>query len=190
MKGPERALVIADFEEERERIDEMLVELTGEDPAPTPPPEAAPAHETPQKEESRTPDAVVHAPALQLSRHRGRIVAWSAGDEEAEPAEQILARLEKVGAAPDHWSPYDRIKLPSGTRAASVSAPVQTSLGWLVSLAATSDDEGLGPSVTWMGLAAALAVRLVAFGRMVPQLEKVGDAAGNRSDFAVRWDRP
>ena len=37
--------------------------------------------------------------------------------------------------------------------------PVQDSLGWLVSLGSTADDETLAPSVTWLGLAAALAVR-------------------------------
>jgi superfamily II DNA or RNA helicase len=160
--GPERPLVLSDFNDEYQRIDDMLAELTGE----------------------------VGIPQLQLSWTRGRIVAWAAGqDADPEPSEDILERLGDAGAATAIWEPHDRLKLPTGARADAVSAPIQTTLGWLVALGASAgEDEELGASVTWMGLAAALAVRLVARGRMVPQLRKVGDAAANRSYFAVRWE--
>jgi superfamily II DNA or RNA helicase len=162
--GPERALVLSDFAAERQRIDDMLAELTGQVAQPG-------------------------TPELQLSWQRGRIVAWSAGQNaDAEATEIVLERLGAAGAATGTWEPHAPVNLPGGTRAPAVSAPVQTTLGWLVSLGASPEEDQFGPSVTWMGLAAALAVRLVTRGRMVPQLQKVGDAPGNRSYFAVRWE--
>jgi hypothetical protein len=128
-------------------------------------------------------------PQLQLSWRSGDIVAWAASRKsEPEDADAVLRRLEAAGAPPDKWELGDPVKLPGGSRAETVSAPVHETLGWLVSLGSTAGENELGPSVTWMGLAAALAVRLVAHGRMVPQLKKVGDAPGNRSYFAVRWE--
>jgi superfamily II DNA or RNA helicase len=191
VRGPERSLVLSDFEEERQRIDDMLVELTGEEPEPPPQrrEDSAPQRQAPPEPVAPPPHPMAGTPQLQLSWHRGRVVAWSANEgAEPEPPEAVLERLGAAGATTDTWEEHGRVKLPTGTRAAAVSAPVQTSLGWLVSLGATAGDDTLGASVTWMGLAAALAVRLVAHGRAVPQLQKVGNAAGNRSHFAVRWE--
>jgi hypothetical protein len=188
LTGPERDLVLSDFEEERGRIDAALTQLTGEAPEParSAGKAAEPAAALP---EPSTPERIVPATAqLQLSWDHGSIVAWT-GEEghDPEPAATVRERLTAAGASGGAWEEHDPVKLPTGGRADAVAAPISSSLGWLVSLAATADDEHLGASATWMGLAAALAVRLVAHGRIVPQLEKVGDAPGNRSYFAVRW---
>jgi hypothetical protein len=128
-------------------------------------------------------------PQLQLSWRHGDIVAWAAGGEHPpDPVEAVRERLAEAGATVSHWEPTDAVSIPGGRTAEALIAPIRQSLGWLVSLGNTADDDQLGTSVTWMGLAAALAVRLVAQGRMVPQLKKVGDAPGNRSFFAVRWE--
>jgi hypothetical protein len=191
--GPERTLVLSDFEDERRRIDAMLAELTGETPPPTAGSDdeahASTSTQEPSEQDAPPRHPFAGTPQLQLSWHRGRVVAWSANeDAEPEPQQAVLERLGAAGATTDAWEAYDRVRLATGPPAAAVSAPVQTSLGWLVSLGATTGDDKLGASVTWMGLAAALAVRLVAHGRAVPQLQKVGDAEGNRSHFAVRWE--
>ena len=116
-------------------------------------------------------------------------MAWAAGGEHPpEPVEAVRQRLEAAGTSPASWEPTDPVSIPGGRSAEALVAPIRQSLGWLVSLGNTADDDQLGASVTWMGVAAALAVRLVAQGRMVPQLRKVGDAPGNRSFFAVRWE--
>ena len=181
--GPERSLVLADFEAERRRIDDLLTELVGEevDDAPADPPsiEVEPEFGIPQ---------------LQLSWARGYVVAWAGGPGlEGEPVERVLERLRKTGAAVSAWGPREPVTLPTGT-APALCAPVQAALGWLVGLRPGTGEDELGPSATWIGLVATLAVRLVAQGRMVPQLEKVDDVAGNgrrggggRATFATRW---
>lgn len=210
--GPERDLVLSDFEAELERIDEDLFDLTGEQPEPpaaaakggrggqgdrggrSPQPDR-PAAKEPTSSAPDEPQEAVPVLAepgvaqLQLTWHDGDVIAWASGyGAEPDPEPLLLERLEAAGASTGNWQPHPTIELPDGNVADAVSAPVQSSLGWLVSLVATGGDDALGASVTWMGLAAGLAVRLVAHGRMVPQLRKVADAAGNRSDFAVRWE--
>ena len=131
-------------------------------------------------------------------------MAWAAAeDAPAAEAAEVLERLRAAGSGTDTFEEHEPVPLDRGTHAPSVSAPVRTTLGWLVSLGSTAEDETLGASVTWMGLAAALAVRLVADGRMVPQLQRLGDDGGNgngngkkkgknggnrRVPFAVRWE--
>lgn len=207
VSGPERALVLADFSDERDRIDEALFDLTGSYPAepkrsprsrrngdkPAVKPQASKSEAAPQQAHADPTDepdtSRVTTPQLQLTWHNNRIVAWAAASHaDPEPAEAIKERLVAAGAPADVWEDSERIKLPNGSRAATVSASVEASLGWLVSLSTTAEDDALGASVTWLGLAAGLAVRLVAKGRMVPQLQKIGDAPGNRSYFAVRWE--
>ena len=225
--GPERDLVLQDFEEELARIDDRLTDLgaapnTSETDQPQGPVtdvasdgEHAQASEddTSADEPTVTTDGADHtgpsttggtaddrgdrsgtnrptrAPQLQLSWTQGKIVAW-AGGRKADPAEldELRERLTAAGAPAGPWQADEPVKLPGGSRAAALSAAVQDVLGWLVSLGDTAEDRELGPSVTWIGLAAALAVRLVGSGRMVPQLRKVGDAPANRSYFAVRWE--
>ncbi len=186
--GPERELVLRDFEDEFWRIDAVLVELTGEqlEPEPQPTPAAvAPALEP-------EPDVPpVTTPQLQLSWKRGRVVAWFAGFEgDAAPADDVRASLADAGAAVGAWQPREDIRLGNGRTAPALEAPVEDTLGWLVGLGAGATSDQLAPSAGWMGLVAALAVRLAAQGRMVPQLEKLGPASNNKqgsASFAVRW---
>jgi superfamily II DNA or RNA helicase len=174
--GPERDLVLADFQDEVDQIETILDDLVG---VPEPEPEPEPP-----------PPAPVQ---LQLSWTRGHIVAWAAGfRSEAEPADDVLARLEAAGAPGSAWQPADPVKLPEGNVAEAVSASLQSTLGWLVTLGTDSEPEALAPSALWLGSAAALAVRLAAQGRMVPQLEKITDGGSGqrnqgRSNFAVHW---
>ncbi len=195
VSGPERSLVLGDFTDERDRIDDALTELTGRDPraaASAPPGPAGsddPAVEVDVADEPAPIADTPTPPRLQLSWQRGDLVAWSAGfGSDPEPVEAVTARLGQAGAPADAFAPTDPVPLPAGGEAPALTADIAHTLGWLVALADTHDDEELAPSVTWIGLAAALAVRLVAQGRMVPQLRKVGDAPGNRSYFAVRWE--
>ena len=182
--GRERNLVIADFEEERGRIDAALKALTA---APS---ETAPAAEAPSSPEAEVPSPGI--PQLQLSWAPGQVVAW-VGGAGAEPGDDLLPRLSAAGAATNAWTDHDPVRLADGTVADAVWAPIQSSLGWLVALGSGADDESLGASATWLGLVAALAVRLAAQGRMVPQLEKPPSdgsgrrGQGSRSSFAVRW---
>jgi len=125
---------------------------------------------------------------LQLSWHQGRLIAWLAGRNAGSgEIPDIRARLRDAGADPDSWTEHRPVPLPNGTHAAALSAPLPATLGWIAGLGGTAEDDRFGVSLTWLGLATALAIRLVADGRMVPQLEKVSDSAGNRSKFAVRW---
>ena len=238
VSGPERDLVLADFEEERDRIDEVLTELTGAAPEPEgnrgsrddrdeangrggaadrerrhdrerrggradrgerddggerDDPGGSGRHDgrdaSGAADRDRDREPATGLVQLHLSWHRGLIVAWAGGrDLPSEDLDAVRARLADAGAPAEVWEPHEEVKLPGGVHAPTLSAPVQSTLGWLVSLVAEEADDARGVSVDWMGLAAALAVRLVAHGRMVPQLVKVADAPGNRSDFAVRWE--
>jgi len=182
VSGPERDLVLADFDDERRHIADVLATLAEPEPEPDPEPEPEPVPEIPQ------------APQLQLSWARGRLVAWAAGAGSApEPAEDLLDRLQAAGSATGVWTPQPPVALPGGAQAEALSAPIHSTLGWLVALGTPTGGDELGPSARWLGYAATLAVRLVAQGRMVPQLEKAPPPAeqrqgrGGRSSFAVRW---
>ena len=184
VKGPERPLVLSDFEREVARVDEVLTELIG----PPRPPGAATVETLPE------PPAVVEpaTPQLQLSWVPGSIVAWSGGhDTVSESADELRARLAAAGAGAVGWAEHAPIKLPTGQRASAVTAPIGACLGWLVSLGQTAGDDQIGHSATWMGLVTGLAVRLAAQGRMVPQLKKArrnrSDKRGDTSTFSVRW---
>ena len=192
VQGPERPLVLADFEDEYRRIDRLLFEITGE--------EAEEARPEPQREPApaKEPEpAVVLPPALQLSWTRGRVVAWFAGaGTDPEPADTVLKHLADAGASPGAWQPHDPVKVEGGVTAEAVQAPIKATLGWLVGLGASSSEgpaaaPALAPSTRWLGLVAALAVQLGAQGRMVPQLEKIptesNGGKGGRAGFAVRW---
>ena len=192
VRGHQRALIVADLEEDYRAIDAVLTTLAGPPVAPLENGATAEARHTGQIE-------------LQLSWVPGRIIAWAAGPgRSAETAPDVLGRLRDTGAGTVDWSQHRPVKIPGGVRAETVSAPIESCLGWLVALGEAAEQEGIGASVSWLGLVAALAVRLAAQGRMVPQLKKVrrryrldeltGDgsngAAAARSDsatYVVRW---
>lgn len=210
--GPERKLVLRDLEAERLLIDVTLKDLIGEEPVrPQPTADAKgndntdTAHDgrgqkaqdstADDQDDDEDDDDEEEPPgtvALQLSWLDGHVIAWAAGNKtEAESIEQLTERLQTVGAGGVGWEERDPLVLPDGTKAPMVHAPIKQALGWLVTMRTTHEDEAVAPSVTWLGLAAGLAVRLVAQGRMVPQLHrfKEGKAKGGngRSHFRVRW---
>ncbi len=177
MRGSQRATVMADLEADYRAIDGVLAGLVG---SPL----------DPQAEKSGS--GLVE---LQLSWVPGRVIAWAAGpDAQPESAEMVRARLDDLGAATVDWESYYRtVKLAGKGRANTVSAPVESYLGWLVALGNTAGEEGIGTSVVWLGLVAALAVRLTAQGRFVPQVKKIHryrqgkDIRSDTGSFAVHW---
>ncbi|MEZ5168887.1 MAG: hypothetical protein R2695_21270 [Acidimicrobiales bacterium] len=79
-------------------------------------------------------------------------------------------RIRELGGVVADWDEQATVKIPGNGRVATVSAPIGKVLGWLAPLGATADDERVGVSVTWMGLATAAAIELVMQGRHLPQL--------------------
>ncbi len=199
LKGHERSLVVADFEREWQRIDEVLTQLVG-------PVESPPRGNDPNPEPQRSapvPDGVTQ---IQLAWTPGRVVAWAAGhNAKAEEADELLALLSQAGAESIGWETYNSIKVPNQGRAPAVWAPIGSCLGWLASLASAAGSEPddategeprssiLGASAVWIGLVTTLAIRLVAQGRMVPQVKKARRSADTpkgtetNSPFEVRW---
>ena len=192
VRGHQRAVIVGDLEEDYRAVDAVLTTLVGPPEAPLENGASADGRDTGHVE-------------LQLSWVPGRIIAWAAGPgRSAENAPDVLRRLRDTGAGTVDWSQHRTVKIPGGARAETVSAPIESCLGWLVALGEAAEQDGIGASVSWLGLVAALAVRLAAQGRMVPQLKKVrrryrldeptGDgsngAAAARSDsasYVVRW---
>jgi len=177
VKGPERAAVLNDLEDEADRIDELLTDLIG---APTDlPPDPA--------------ELVSGIAQLQLSWSSGQVIAWTGGHE-AEPgdADAVKAMLDKHGGGSISWHENDPIDIAARATAPSVAAPISSALGWIVGFGmADPDDPTLGTSTRWFGLAAAFAIELVAQGRMVPLLEQFrGGRRGSKgglSTYQVRW---
>ncbi len=174
LKGNERALVVSDFEREATRIDEVLTELVGPAPEASSDRQQADSDADGSNDHSGAPARVGTAdPQLQLGWLPGRIIAFVAGhDAISESSDEVVDRLVAAGAASGVWEPFQSVRLPNGEKAETVSAPIDTVLGWIVSLANSSEEESTGTSVAWMGHAASLAVKLVSQGRMVPQLKK------------------
>ncbi len=168
IKGPERATVLADFESEYQRIDDVLTELVGPPTPRNPQPSKGP-----DSTQEQPPPSEVGDTQLQLSWTPGRVVAWASGhNAPAASEEQLLERLKAAGAGSVGWESHNTVKVPGQGRAPAVSAPIGACLGWLVALGTTTDDDQTGASVAWLGLATAMAVRLVVQGRAVPQLKK------------------
>jgi len=185
IRGPERSVVLADLDDECFRIDDALTALNGT------PDESELAPVSP-----RQPNEVVAAEPgvaqLQLSRTDGHIVAWVAGhNARPEPESEVRDRVKALGGGGVEWDEQGTLKLPGKGRADTLSAPLSSAIGWLVALGSTHDDETVGSSATWLGLAAAMAVDLVAQGRVIPQLiqSKRGrrDNADGNVKCRVRW---
>ncbi len=188
VRGPERFPIIEDFDREAYRIDEVLTALVG------------PAAETelqPVNGQKRGPQGAPPVEpgvtALQLSWEHGSIIAWAGGkNAPTDPMDGVMSRLVAVGGGSVPWEEHRPIKLLDGTKAESLRAPLGAALGWLVSMRGVSDDDEVGASVPWLGLVAAMAVRLVAQGRMVPKLRKVrrrdDDGGRDLSTYQVLWE--
>ncbi len=175
VRGHQRALIVADLEDDYRAIDAVLDTLIG--------PAQAPLSPLANGTESNAHE--IGALELQLSWVPGKIIAWAAGPGVIEAVPEVLQRLRDSGAGAVEWTPHRPVKIPSGGRAETVSAPLDSCLGWLVALGEAAESEGIGASVSWLGLVAALAVRLTAQGRMIPQLKK---ARRRRVDAAASSD--
>ncbi|MGZ4759992.1 MAG: hypothetical protein ACXV95_13100, partial [Acidimicrobiales bacterium] len=201
LTGPERDQVVADFEQERDRLATALARLIGV-PAPGAGPNAT--------------GALLPVSRLQVSWSAGELVAWVGGPGLAPlSADEVRAWLSDAGAN-TAWQDHAGVPIPGGPKAPAVSAPVRGVLGWLLAMAAQpagpterdqpgagdtegahgTDDTGgatsadrVGPSLAWLARMAKWAVDLVAQGRMVPHLEshKGAKRGGDRVALAVRW---
>ncbi|HUG84762.1 MAG TPA: DEAD/DEAH box helicase [Euzebya sp.] len=203
--GPERPLVLEDFESDRARIAEVLAEISGQDVpgtdgadrdgaspgAPDKQPVTADVEDDTGERDEDEEDEPAGVTALQLTWDDGHIVAWAAGNRSAAAdTDDLMGRLADSGGGSMPWQPHPGIPLPDGSTAPALTAPIKMALGWLVSMRTAHADEAIAPSTTWLALAAGLAVRLVAQGRMVPQLRKVptaGRTQTGRAEFQVTW---
>src|SRR5690606_26017803 len=157
--GPERDQIVADFEQERDRLEAALARLDG----------ASEGLADPLLLES------AGQVRLQASWASGRLVVWAGGPgtepATAEELEQLLR--ESFGLfqiQTPEWSPHPPVQLPDGARAPALALGVQDALAWLMALGGGHDDDRLGSSVTWLGRVVVWAVRLVAAGHIVPTL--------------------
>ncbi|HUF34232.1 MAG TPA: DEAD/DEAH box helicase [Acidimicrobiales bacterium] len=178
LRTPERDQVIADFEQERDRLTAALSRLTGE------------VHVDGETIVLEAPGEV----RLQASWSSGRLVVWAAGAQ-AAPAgrDELAALIRAVGAPTSGWSAHQSAPLPSAERAATQAIAVSAILGWLVTAGNDHGDERLGASVRWLGRVAAWAVHLVSQGALVPTLRTPSRARAKRAgesgvaEHNVRW---
>ncbi|MEZ5244265.1 MAG: DEAD/DEAH box helicase [Acidimicrobiales bacterium] len=178
--------MLADLDRDCWRIDEVLTELEGEpDPSDLQPED--------ERHASAAPPEVVGTVQLHLSRSDGRIVAWASGPgQRPETDEQVLQRIRDLGGVVDDWDERATVKIPGNGRVATVSAPIAKVLGWLAPLGGTADDERVGVSVTWMGIATAAAIEMVMQGRYVPELvqqkrRRKDPSTPDQGTFRMRW---
>lgn len=169
VRGHQRAIIIADLENDYRAVDAVLTKLVGHPQHPrNTPKQSGPLAETVNV---RNAARVVE---LQLSWVPGRIIAWAAKPGgHTENAAKVLERLHHSGAMTVEWNDHRMVKLDNRVKAEAVSTPLKDCLGWLVALGTAAKNDGIGASVSWLGLVAALAVRLTAQGRMVPQIKKL-----------------
>ncbi len=175
--SPQRDQIVADFEEERDRLEAALRRLvgTGEDePAPI----------------LLESAGVVR---LQASWAAGRLVVWAAGPG-TEPAssEDLERRLGDAGVLESGWTSHPAVRLPSGASAPALALPVGDALGWLAAVGGGHDDDRIGSSVTWLGRVAVWAIRLVAAGSIVPTMRtrrrgRQQNDAEQSVELSVRW---
>src|SRR5690606_31867313 len=129
---------------------------------------------------------------LQLSWEPGVVYAWAGGrNAPTDDVAGLRARLQAAGGGSIPWEEHRPLRLIDASRADCLVAPLREVLGWLVAQRATADEHGVGASVPWLGLTTALAVRLVAQGRMVPRLRKLrrrDEGKGDVSTFKVVWE--
>ena len=186
LRGPERNVVLADLDADCWRIDAALTELVG------PAAESELAIAADQGPEQDTAGSFVGNVQLHLSRSDGRIVAWASGHQHRpENHESVLARIKALGGVPSDWDQQATVKIPGSGRASTVSAPIEKVIGWLAPLGRTATDENVGASVTWMGYATAVAIKMVKKGHFVPQLvqskRRRKDPKSDHGTFRIRW---
>jgi hypothetical protein len=186
LPGDERDLVVADLEEELERLDDAWEREFGE---PEPEPVAAPEPKAPA-----VPKALGRV-QLQLSWEPGSVVAW-AGGHGIRPGNEARVRelLSATGAPESNWRQHAAIPLTGNARAEAVAIPVGEILGWLVAAGAGELGDDLAPSARWLGGVAIWAVELTARGAMVPLLRRRTRRSGRAEDavgsYSVRWTPP
>ena len=173
---PERDQIVADFEQERDRLEAALARLVGTN--------------------GNAPDPTLLESAgevrLQASWAAGRLVVWAAGPG-TEPAssEELEQRLSDAGVLESGWTSHPPVRLPNGGAAPALALPVGDALGWLAAVGGGHDDDALGSSVTWLGRVAVWAIRLVADGSIVPTVRtrRRGRQQGGDEtvELAVRW---
>ena len=175
IKGPERAQVVADFEEEKVRLVLALAALTGTEPGS----DAALAIEVPGDVR------------LQSSWADGRVVVWAGGPgTNPATAEELSELLDRAGAPPaSSWVKHGPVTVPTGNGAPTLAIPVGDALGWLVAAGADAGQgtDLLGSSIRWLGRVAVWGVRLVAQGSIVPTLRAHSRRENGPSSYSVRW---
>jgi len=127
------------------------------------------------------------------SRRRGRRPGRRVGGRpRGAPADngQLADRLEAIGGPKLGWSLHADVVLPTGTRAAALSIPVDESLGWLVAVGGGLGRAGVGASVTWLGRVAVEAVRLVARARSSPRCAAPSALRARASTWPCAGRRP
>ena len=170
-RGIERRTVLDDLNSEADRIDEVLTDILG----------PAPSHEV--LSENVEEDA--SKAQIQLAWRDGRLIAWlGAHKSRSLGHETILDSLERHGANSIEWSASDDLQLPNEQSAPCISAPISSTLGWLVSLGSDRPDQ-VGATSIWMGLAAGLAVKMVVEGKIFPALHEVGGTQNSDSGDAL-----
>ncbi len=186
VRGPERANVLNDLDDECYRIDDALTALIGppkeEELAPLPNQNRQPKAQQQQQEKTGQSQ-------LQLSWNDGQLVAWVFGhDARYGQEDEIKQFLEATDGHTIQWESRNPLRVPTGQRVPALTTPLTNALGWLVAQARQTYDPRVSPSVRWMGLAAATAVSAVAQGRMAPQLRQARRGKkGSLSNFSVRW---
>ena len=175
-RGVERRTVLEDLNSEADRIDKVLTEILG--------PASDPESIDLESEED------VDSSELQLAWRDGSLIAWLGGHKlKSFGHETILDRLGRLGANSIEWSQSDDLQLPNEQFAPCVSAPISTTLGWLVSLGSDRPDN-VGATSIWMGLAAGIAVKLVVEGKIYPALNEVSGTQNQDAGdalFHIRW---
>ncbi|MBU6315088.1 MAG: hypothetical protein KGR47_01160, partial [Acidobacteria bacterium] len=125
---------------------------------------------------------------LQATWFQGQLVVW-AGGRGVDPADHddLSNRLEAVSGPPHGWQVHKGVPLPDGRRADALAISMKDALGWLVAVGGGVAQEGVGPSVSWLGHAALEGVRLVARGSVVPSLKLLKRPDNGPAEVAVRW---
>jgi superfamily II DNA or RNA helicase len=188
----EREQALADLSDERAAVAAALMRVTGEDVELDDPTAVRDDEDATGPASGDVVAEVVRAPALQASWAPGEVVLW-AGNPSATPAspEDLQRLIDEAGGSAIEWEKHKGAPLPGGDRAPAVAAPLSSALGWLVGVGAGQLALDAGPSVRWLGEAAAWATDLVAQGRMVPTLRRGGSAntrGRQRSgSYVVQW---